>query len=260
MLQILGYEVVQALLVGKRSELLNERQAVGVLHVLQHLAPQRSLTERLEPLLQLSKVSIGRSREACAKALDVAEREVIDDADESIQLEQRILKRRRSQQNFRTVVNRILHGNRDPAARLVDVAKPVGFIDDDEIPRCLLHVRFFAPHELIRANHDCLLLERVQVPGANSVIERAFLEDHGAQEELIGKLLAPLLAKIRRHDDQQPPLPLGPMLRQKKPGFDRLSESDLIREDGALRKRITKGEKCSLDLMRIEIDLRVREH
>ena len=50
-LQITRDQIVEALFVVGRHELLNERVAVGVLHVREHLAAERALAERGETLL-----------------------------------------------------------------------------------------------------------------------------------------------------------------------------------------------------------------
>ena len=60
----------------------------------------------------------------------------------------------------------------------------------------------------------CLLLKRVEVTGANCLVEAAGFEDGGREIELVNQLLAPLLAKVGRHDHQHTALPLGPLLRE----------------------------------------------
>ena len=108
-LQVVGDQVVEPLLVGGRHELLHQRMAVGVLHVLQHLPPQRALADRREPLLQLGEVGVvAEAGEARAVALQVAEGEVVDDADQPVQLQQRVLQRRRREQHLRERRDRLL--------------------------------------------------------------------------------------------------------------------------------------------------------
>ena len=40
-----------------------------------------------------------------------------------------------------------------------------------------------------------------------------------------------------------------------KPGLNRLSEPDLVRQDDAARQRIAAGEQCRIDLVWVEINL-----
>ena len=51
----------------------------------------------------------------------------------------------------------------------------------------------------------------------------------GGEEELVGQLLAPLLAQVGRHDDQQAALSFGPVLGEQKPGLDGLAQARLHR-------------------------------
>jgi hypothetical protein len=86
--QRIGDQIVQPLLLRRRHELLHESVAVGVLHVLQHLPAQGALTDGLEPLLQFREVGVvAQARKAGPVALEIAERKVIDDADQPIEFE-----------------------------------------------------------------------------------------------------------------------------------------------------------------------------
>src|SRR5262245_48049591 len=103
--------------------------AVGVLDVCEHLLAERPLAGGRETCPQLVEIGpVRQSHEARLEALDVAESIVIDDADEAVKLEQRILKRRRGKQNLGERGNRLLDRERNLAGLLVDVSKTVGFI------------------------------------------------------------------------------------------------------------------------------------
>src|SRR5450756_423957 len=91
-------------------------------------------------------------------------------------------------------------------------------------------------------------------------VEAARLQDDGRQVELVRQLLRPLFAQVGRHDHQHPARALDPLLRQQQPSLDRLPQPHLVGEDGALGKRAAEGEERRLDLMRVEIDLRVGEN
>ena len=53
------------------------------------------------------------------------------------------------------------------------------------------------------------------------------------------------------------PLSLGPFLRQHQPGLDGLAEADLVGQQRAFGERRAESEQRRVDLMRIQIDLRV---
>jgi hypothetical protein len=59
-------------------------------------------------------------------------------------------------------------------------------------------------------------------------------EDAAGQEELLGQLLIPLLAQVRRRDDQDAPLALRPLLGEHQTRLDGLAETDLVGQQRAL--------------------------
>jgi hypothetical protein len=69
----------------------------------------------------------------------------------------------------------------------------------------------------------------------------------------------PLLPKIGGRDDEDVPLPFSPFLREHESGFNGLTESNLIGEERAFRKRRPKSEQGRFDLMRIQINLGIDE-
>jgi len=68
-------------------------------------------------------------------------------------------------------------------------------------------------------------------------VVRPRLEDAARQEELLAQLLVPLLAQVRRRDDEDAAPALCPALRQHEAGLDRLPEADFVGEDRAARQR-----------------------
>jgi len=68
-----------------------------------------------------------------------------------------------------------------------------------------------------------------------------------------------MFPQICRQGHEELAFPLRPSLREQKACFDCLSEPDLIRQYRTTRKRISERKKRRLDLVRIEIDLRIRE-
>ncbi len=69
----------------------------------------------------------------------------------------------------------------------------------------------------------------------------------------------PLLAQVGRGDDQNSALALSPFLRDQQTGFDGLSETDFIGQDGAFGQRIAGREQRRVDLMWVQIDLRIQQ-
>ena len=101
LLQVVGNQVVEPLLLGRGHELLHQGVAVRVLDVFQHLLAQGPLADWLEPLLQVVEVVVvAQAREAGAVALQVAEGEVVDDAHQAVEFQQRVLQRRGGQQHL----------------------------------------------------------------------------------------------------------------------------------------------------------------
>ena len=66
--------------------------------------------------------------------------------------------------------------------------------NDDEIPIHLCDVGLFAPGELVGANDNGRLNERVEIPLFDFLVERPCFENGRWQEEFVGKFLAPLFA------------------------------------------------------------------
>ncbi len=146
------------------------------------------------------------------ETLEVAESEFIDDADESIQLKKGVLKRGRREQYFLERCNRLFNRMADLVGRLIDVAQSVRLIHHDQVPICLPDVGFLRPSELEGANHYAVLAERIEIALANRLVERSGLKNCRWKKELVGQLLTPLLAEIRRADDQKPTTTFSPPL------------------------------------------------
>jgi hypothetical protein len=259
-LQVLRDQLVETLLVARRHELLHQGMPVRVLDVLQHLPPQRALTDEREPLLQTRELSVaGEPREPRSEALKVAEGKIVDHTDQPVELQERVLKRRGREQHLRIGHHGVLDRKRDLAGRLVDVPEPVRLVDDDQVPRGLSKVGVLRAGELVRAENDRRLVEGVHAPASDSLVEGPALQDQGGQVKLVRQLLRPLLAQVRRDDHEQVALSLGPLLGEQQARFDRLPETDLVGEDSALRKGASEREQGRLHLMRVQVDLRVGE-
>ncbi len=131
-MEVIRNQVIEPLLFVGRDELLHQRVAIRVLHVLQRLTAQGAFAEGLEALLQLGEVDVvSQAREARSKALEVAERVLVHDADQTVELQQGILERRRREQHLRERRDGLLDREGDLARCLVDVPQAVRFVDDD---------------------------------------------------------------------------------------------------------------------------------
>ncbi|MCP9451828.1 MAG: hypothetical protein NNA23_03990 [Nitrospira sp.] len=136
----------------------------------------------------------------------------------------------------------------------------MSLVDDHEIPGGLAKVWFFGARKLVGTEDDGILLERVQVTGANGFVETAGLEDHRGEVKLVLKLLAPLLAQVGGKDDQEAPLPLGPLPGDQSSGLNRFTKAHFVGKGGPLREGTAEGEQRGLDLVRIEVNLRIGEY
>src|SRR5690606_7714764 len=82
-------------------------------------------------------------------------------------------------------------------------------------------------------------------------------ENQSLQAELLLQFLVPLLAQVGRDNDKNLAPSLGPALRDDQTGFNGFAEPHFVSEEHTARKRIAAGEERCIDLMRIQIDLRV---
>ena len=106
------------------------------------------MTDRPQPFPQKIEDPVRSGvGELLPEALEVAESIFVDEADEAKQLQKRILQRRRGEEPFLFLGERLLKGVGDDIRRLVDVAKAVGLVDDDKIPWSSVDVA-----ALLRAN------------------------------------------------------------------------------------------------------------
>src|SRR3546814_17896499 len=71
------------------------------------------------------------------------------------------------------------------------------------------------------------------------------------------QLLMPRRAQVGRDNVKYLPAPLGPVLRDNQARFDGFSEAYFVREDYASREGVAAREEGSIDLMRVQVDLRI---
>ena len=68
----------------------------------------------------------------------------------------------------------------------------------------------------------------------------------------------PLFAQIGRHDDEDATLALGPALGDQQASFNGLAQANLVGQDHAFGKWIAGGEQRRVDLVRVQIHLRIQ--
>ncbi len=109
-----------------------------------------------QAILQALEVGVvlGASAELIAERCFGTEDLVVDERNESLEFEQRILQRGCGEQELRPISDcgTDLPGGFVP--RFVDVAEAVRLIDDGQVPRDRLHVCQFGTHELVRDDED----------------------------------------------------------------------------------------------------------
>ena len=259
-LQIFGHHIVERLLFIGWREFLGNRNSVCVADIFEHLPPQRAVADRRQARFKfVEQATAGTAGILCAKAFGVAEGIIVDDADKAIELHERILEGRRRQQHLWYVGERGFKGAPNFVIRSVDIPQTVGFIDDDEIPRRDHELVGMARGKLERADNDSLLLERALLALFDHFVVVARFENECRQKEFFFDLLRPLLTKVSRTNNQDEAFAFRPFLGKDEARFDGFSKTDFIGENGALGQRRLERKERGLNLVRVEIDLRVEQ-
>lgn len=99
--QVIGDQRVEPIFTFFRGEFFHERESFSERDVSGHLTAQRAMADRFETVLErLKNLLLIQIGELLAEALEIAEGVLVDEANESEQFKQRILERRRSQQQL----------------------------------------------------------------------------------------------------------------------------------------------------------------
>jgi len=197
--------------------------------------------------------------ELLAEALEVTKGALVDKTDQSVQFQKRILQRSGGEEQFWCVLERLLQCVGNDVRRLIHIPQPVCFINDHKVPVRGTDIRCFTARELVRANDDVLDVEGLGVALLDRSIIGLGFEDAARQEELFLQFLVPLLTEIGRRDGQEMAFALCPSLGKDEPRFDRLPQSHFIRKNGTFGKRRLERKQRSVDLMRVQVNLRVHE-
>lgn len=83
------------------------------------------------------------------------------------------------------------------------------------------------------------------------------LKNQALQTKLVLQFLVPLLAQVGGNDDQDAATAFGPTLGDDKTGLDGFAEPNLVGQDDAAREGVLAGKERSLDLMGVEVNLRI---
>ncbi len=235
-LQVIGNELIETVFAFFRGELFHQREALGVGDIGRDLTAQGAMANGFEPRLQrlenLFLIEIGK---LFAEALRVAKHVLVDEADQTKQFQQGVLQRRGGKQKLVAAGQCHLQGIGDDVAGLVDVAKPMCFVDDDQIPRYGVYIGCLAAGKLIRADDDLGRIEWAKLPLSDSRVVGLGFENATGQEEFLGQFLEPLLTQVRWRDDQNASLALSPLLRKHQPGFNGFTQAHFVCQQRALR-------------------------
>ena len=199
----------------------------------------------------------GFGTELAAEAVQITENAPVDHADQAVKLEQGILQRCRRQQHFTgNVCQRFFQGFADNIAFFVDVAQAVRFVHHHQMPADCLDVFRFGFGKLVGTDNRHILAERVAAFFFQGVIAFGF-QNHALQAEFFLQFLMPLFAQVGGGDNQNMALALRPALQNHQTGLNGFTQADLIRQNHAVRQRILAGKQGGIDLMRIQIHLRI---
>ena len=168
---------------------------------------------------------------------------------------QALAQRRGRQQDFRRAGECFVKGfGAFVRSFLEDVAQPVGFVKDDQVPVDGFQIGAFVGGEFVGRNEDSVGIERIQPVGFFRLIVISGLDDFAGQGKLAGQFLLPLFAQRSWDNQQNAPLFFRPTLGDDQRGFDGFSQADFIGQDYALGHWRTQREHGGIHLMRVQIN------
>jgi hypothetical protein len=218
-------------------KLLGDGYAIRIFDIFQDLAAQRPLADGLQSAFEVIKIVFaGKSRKLVLETLQVTEGIIINDAHKAIEFKKGVLKRCGRQQEFGTVCHGVLDGVCDAVCRFIYVPQVMRFIDDNQIPFDLHDIGIFRSSEVIRANDNLIMTERVQIAFLDLLVEGFRLQDAGGKKELVQEFLIPLFTEAGWHYDEELSFPFSPLLRKQNAGFNRFAKTNLICKDRSFRE------------------------
>ena len=120
-------------------------------------------------------------------------------------------------------LNALLNGICNLGRALIDVAKAVRFINDNQVPSNASYVVLAPMCKLVGADDDVARFKGVKGSIPNDLICSFRLKDGRRERELLIELLCPLLPEVRRQDDEDLALALCPFLSDQQTRLNSLS-------------------------------------
>ena len=255
--QVVGHHIAQHLFVLRWGERLHHGYALGVRDIGLHLAAQGSHAHALQAGAQFGhRGGVVECAELVAEAGQVTKHAFVHQADQAIQLQQRVLQRRGSEQHFWGVGQCFFQGLADDVAGFVDVAQAVGFVHDHQVPGHTTQVVGLGFGELVGANQYTAGLIEWIAQATLAKLPVAFgLQNVRLQTELVLQLLVPLLAQVGRGDDEDAPLALCPALGYHQTSLDGFAQAHFVGQDDPFGQRAVKGKQGRFDLVGIQVHL-----
>ena len=256
-LQVVVDQVVQAHLVGRRGELHRQWHAPRKLDVLVRIFSERPLGDRCNALDQVvvaSQVTIFDI--PLTESIERVKVVRVEDRDEAVKFFELVLQRGRREENRLVRATSYMRDSLRNLRLAVPVAaQPVSFVGHHQVPR-LQQCSLVPEDELVRADQH---LSRTSIDLGEQRILRLRVKDRRRNQELLIKLLLPLLTQARGRDDQNAAFALGPVLREDDARLDRLPETNFVRQDHARQERGLESEERRVDLVRLRLNLRIEQ-
>ena len=162
------------------------------------------------------------------------------------------MKRRGCEQDFLTIGHCIPDGIGNLVCWLIDVPQAVGFVYDDEIPRCLLKVGTLRSRKLKGAKNNARLIKRVEIAPFYVLVEGLAFQNGRRKKNLSSsswlhcfrRFAGQITSSFRRRSAQR--------WEREDSRLDRLSKADFVSEYRATRKRRAKSKEGRFDLMWVQ--------
>ena len=202
--------LIECLLRVGWGKALRQGMPLGVAHIFQYIAAQCALDERSEACLERCRIRL--LDKTLAKGLLVAEQVLVQQRGQPVQLHQRILQRRRGEQQFLPPGKSAAQSLPAAVTALVCIAQLMRLIQHNHIPGLGKKRLLVLDRKRIRHHHDSLACLRAQKRRRRkaALAQHCRIRNQGGQGEFVDHLLRPLLAQTGGTDHQQTPLALRP--------------------------------------------------
>ena len=232
-LEIRGNCLVELVFLFGGCEGTSEQAAQGVFHILQNLAAKGAVAEGGKPFAKGGEIAPGIG-ELGAEGREITEEAIVYQSGETVKLDQGVLERRGSEEDFSPAFRGAPYGLAKPIALPIAVPELVGLIHYDQIPWDGFYLRREPGCVVVGANDDLILLKWVGMPGFLEFPIGVGIQNRGWEIKFFLKFQRPLLSQGGRCDDEKLAMVLSPVLAKNESGFDGLSEPDLIRQENTI--------------------------